>query len=36
MKDHEYILTEINKNIKDTLESIENRIVSGGITTMED
>jgi hypothetical protein len=36
MKDHEYILSEINKNIKDTLESIENRIVSGGIITMED
>ncbi len=36
MKDHEYILNEINKNIKDTLEAIENRIVTGGISTMED
>ena len=36
MKDHEYILNEINKNIKETLESIENRLVIGGISTMED
>lgn len=36
MKDHEYILTEINREIKESLETIENRMVSGDIFSMED
>lgn len=36
MKDHEYILTEINREIKESLETIENRMVSGDISGMED
>ena len=36
MSDHEYILSEINKHIKDTLETIENRMVTGSLSNMED
>lgn len=36
MKDHEYILTEINREIKESLETIENRMVSGDVASMED
>lgn len=36
MKDHEYILTEINREIKESLETIENRMVSGDVSSMED
>lgn len=36
MKDHEYILSEINREIKESLETIENRMVSGDVSTMED
>lgn len=36
MNDHEYILSEINKHIKDTLEIIENRMVTGSFSDMED
>lgn len=36
MKDHEYILSEINREIKESLETIENRMVSGDVSSMED
>lgn len=36
MKDHEYILSEINREIKESLETIENRMVSGDVASMED
>ena len=36
MNNHEYILSEINKHIKDTLETIENRMVTGSLSNMED
>lgn len=36
MKDHEYILSEINREIKESLDTIENRMVTGDISNMED
>lgn len=36
MKDHEYILSEINREIKESLDTIENRMVSGDVSSMED
>ena len=36
MQDHEYILSEINREIKESLETIENRMVSGDVANMED
>ncbi len=36
MKDHEYILTEVNREIKESLEKIENIMLRGDVSSMED
>lgn len=36
MNDHEYILSEIKKHINYNLEIIENRMVTGNLSGMED
>lgn len=36
MNDHEYILSEVNKFINHNLEIIENRMVTGNLSGMED
>jgi hypothetical protein len=36
MRDSEYILSELIKTIKVNLESVENRLVSGGICHIEE
>lgn len=36
MRDPEYILNEVIKNIKNNLEVIENRLIGGNISSMED
>jgi exonuclease VII large subunit len=36
MKDYEYILTEVNKEIKESLEKIESIILRGDVSSMED
>jgi hypothetical protein len=36
MIDHEYILAELRRDIRHTLEGIENRIVCGNVSDMED
>jgi hypothetical protein len=36
MKDHEYILNEINNHLTETLKTIENRMLTGSLSNMED
>ena len=36
MKDHEYILNKITNLIKDNLDVVEDKLIGGGLSSMED